>query len=125
MRVTLPSVFRTSLPEKVEGSEKVSAPISEEYVEAVVPATPFDLLDSTTGADLAAEFAAKRLAADEAICRDALIFLKAELGLSQDDVVQMIWMRRGADLGASKAKIEAAVKTAAKLLAKENHETIK
>jgi len=105
MRVTLPSEPKTDPPMPI---------FNEEYIESVVPMTPIDLLDQTTGLDIAREFEEKRKAADEAVCRDSLVYLEA--GLSQTAVVELIGIRRGAEYGVTKEKIEQAVSIAVELL---------
>jgi hypothetical protein len=121
--ITFPAAFRTSLPSaKVEPKDEPNQRkpiVTEEYIETVVPQTPFDLLDSTTGADIIAEFQAKRREADEGVCQDALVFLKA--GLGPVEVIEAVWLRWGADFAVTKTKIEQAVSMAVELLNKEKN----
>lgn len=110
--IRFPSAMRTT-PLPSEPKDAPTPILNEEYIETVVPATPIDLLDPTTGADIAAEFEAKRLTADEFLCQDALVFLKA--GLSPTAVIEIVRLRRGADLGVTKEMIEQAVLMAVEL----------
>jgi hypothetical protein len=119
--IRLPDVMRVTLP--LEPEPDVPTPILDpDYIDSpVVPQTPFDHLDHTTGEDISREFAEKRQAADEGVCRDALVFL--ESGLSPTHVIELISIRRCAEFGVTKQKIEAAVTEATKLLAKQKEKS--
>jgi hypothetical protein len=94
------------------------APIwNEEYIETVVPATPTELLEKTTGADIAREFEEMRRAADENLCHDCLIYLRS--GMSPAAVLEAVLLRRGNEFGVTKQKIEQAVLMAVELEKKE------
>ena len=73
--------------------------------------------------DTAAEFEKQRRDADEALCSDALVYLKA--GLGPVAVMEVVRLRRGADFGVTKEKIQQAVSLAVEFLKKQEKKIMK
>ncbi len=119
--IRLPTVMR-STPLPAEPKHEPKPILDPNYIESVVPQTPLDLLDQTTGLDIARDFEAKRIAAEEAICRDALVYLD-EVGMTPTAVVEIIEIRRGNEHGVTKEKIEQAVSIAVGLLEKQREKS--
>jgi hypothetical protein len=104
-----------TLKSKEEVPQEVSPVIDTSQIDPNAFMPPPEIPgEQLTGEMIAAEFAAERRKADEGICQDALTYLQA--GYSEQFVIEIIRLRRGADYGVTEAKIQAAVKTAAELL---------